>query len=256
MDWQTQPHGIANYPAVDSRVSSEGLYRTEAGTRDCRTLPHTPILATTVLPSPRSGQIPLDDSDQSLATSKYQRRYAPTPDQFPPGTVIGFPPEWPIAFSGILIRAQVRNNALKQHPALVDREKLSEDDKKDRSSTRHLPKLIKRASFRLNRIVQVKSGGPAARKAEPQILRIARQSAWRIGPLRSSRLWMRPIILRAGWPDTGSPESTPQPPRGAQTASRTTRSRRASGAAPRGFEPRLPSRPGRLPATGPARPAV
>jgi hypothetical protein len=38
----------------------------------------------------------------SLGNIECQRRCAPTPDRFPSGIVIGFPPESPIAFSGIL----------------------------------------------------------------------------------------------------------------------------------------------------------
>jgi hypothetical protein len=40
----------------------------------------------------------------SFGNIECQRRFAPTPDQFPPGMVIGFPPESLIALSGILIQ--------------------------------------------------------------------------------------------------------------------------------------------------------
>jgi hypothetical protein len=50
------------------RYSRSGVSVCRGGARDCCPLPHTPILATTILPSLRSGhsgQILLDDSDQA-----------------------------------------------------------------------------------------------------------------------------------------------------------------------------------------------
>jgi len=61
-------------------------------------LPHTAILATTILPSLRSGQIPLDEADQA-----WQHRSASVASL---RRLIGLPPESLIAFSGIL---NVRN---------------------------------------------------------------------------------------------------------------------------------------------------
>src|ERR1700691_25995 len=94
-------------PLAGGRVST-GLPLRRLLDKRWGVLLRTRFYACGILPSLRSGQAPLDDSDQFLATSKCQRRFAPTPDRFPPGVVIGFRPESLIAFSRFLRGQRIR----------------------------------------------------------------------------------------------------------------------------------------------------